>query len=278
MTDFAQDDFDRWLAANTAGGNTGEMDPALRLLGSLAEGTPVVLNSTLTGAHSQQALEKDAAYSSAPAGDPAIEALKQSPATGASMIMTLAQAQSGYNPSDPAQLGSASMFVAYVNQVLQCPLYSAAINDLIQLDLQGSWDKAIDQIVSYYVGIPQRDLDTIRQSLVTIAAAASSNPSTNQVTNLFAQTTLSAGDDIDAYLYQSNVVMRSTRHSGGKNQPDYTTNQTNMTLHRVQLRFDQANWPDQAANVYAATHQSLADWLAGGSTPTGDLPDNWAPR
>ncbi|WP_323769814.1 hypothetical protein [Antarctobacter sp.] len=278
MTDFQQDDFDTWLAANRPGSEKTEMDPLLRFMGALADGTPVVLNSTLTGANAQQAMEKDAAYSSAPPGPPAVEALKQSPATGASMIMTLAQEQSGYNPSDPAQLGSASMFMTYINQVLQCPLYSAVINDIVNLQLSGSWDHGIDQILGYYVGIPQRDLDAIRESLVTVAAAASSNPSTNQVTNLFAQATLSAGDTIDAYMYQSNVVMRSTRHSGGKNQPDYTTNQANMSLHRVQLRFDQANWPSQAENVYNATHQSLSDWLAGGSTPTGDLPDNWAPR
>lgn len=239
---------------------------------------PVVSNGILSGVGAQVALQRDAIYISAPSPDSALTALQQSPITGCSMLLTLAREKSGYDPTLPAQAGTLFKFFAYVNQILQCPLYAQVLNDHINPGFSGDWNNVINQIMGYYVGIADFDRNILRQSLVDVAAAASSSPSTNQVMNVFSQATINVAQDVMVYLYCTNVQMVTTVSSGGKNEPDRVNNQASLSLYRVQMRFDQYNWPAQAAAVYRETQQSLADWLAFGSTPVGALPSDWHPR
>lgn len=279
MSDFDQTAFDRWLVANSPGhgGARLPLSPQVASLAAALATTPVVIDSALTGAYAQQALEADNAYVHAPPSE-AVAKLQESPATGCSMLLTLAREQSGYDPASPAQLGSVQAFYDYVNQILLCPLFTTILNDHIEPRFSGGWSQVIDQIVGFYEGIPAREVDALRQSLTTIAAAASSNPSTNQTMNMFSQATLNVDEQIDVYVYHTFVQMVTNVHKGGKNEPDTVSNQAALSLYRVRLRFDSANWPPQAEKVHEQTEQSLSDWLANNSTPPGSLPPDWHPR
>ncbi|PWC40157.1 hypothetical protein [Azospirillum sp. TSO22-1] len=285
MTTFDQSAFHAWLRANSPSNGPLSLtdepvllaQQALTLLAAYPD-RPVVANGILSGCGAQSALRLDADYVHARPGNDAVAALQRSPVTGCSMLLTLAREKSGYDPSVPAQAGSLAMFFNYVNQILKCPLFSQVLNDHIAPTFSGDWNNTINQIIGYYVGIPDYDLSALRQSLVNVAAAASSNPSTNQTLNVFSQSTINVNADTRVYLYSTNVQMVTTVTSGGKHEPDRVSNQANLSLYRVQMRFDAAQWPAQAAAVYGETQQSLADWLAFGSTPSGSLPSDWHPR
>lgn len=280
MAEFDPDAFDRWLEANSPSGKTRttqEIKPKVAFTANALVATPVVSHSALTGWNAQQVLQLDRAYSNAQPSE-AVQKLEQSPATGCTMILTLAREQSGYDPTVPAQTGSVEKFLSYVNQVLLCPLFRTILNDHIQPGFSGDWNSVIEQIASYYVGIPDDDIYTLKQSLSAIAAAASSSPSTNQTMNMFSQATLNANSDIDVYMYHTFIQMKTTVHQGGKHEPDKVSNQASLSLYRVQLGFNSQEWPGQAEKVHEQTQQSLADWLANNSTPVGSLPTNWSPR
>jgi hypothetical protein len=193
------------------------------------------------------------------------------------MMLTMARQASGYDPNVPAQTSSVPDFLHYVNQVLLNPIFTTILNDTISPGLSGDWGTAINQIAGYYVGIPAGDIGVITQSLYGIAAAASSNPSTNQTMNMFSQATLNVDSTISVYMYHTCVQMITTVHKGGKHEPDTVSNQTSLSLNRVHLGFNSDQWAAQAANVYQSTQQSLTDWLANNSTPAGSLPANWHP-
>jgi hypothetical protein len=282
---FNQSAFDAWLEANARSSEPLSLEKGtvslvheVRSLLATSIDRPVVSNGILSGSGAQDALHRDAVYVNATPGNNSVAALRQSPVTGCSMLMTLARKKSGYDPSVPAQAGSLTMFFNYVNQILLCPLFSVVLNDHIAPAFSGDWNNAINQIMSYYVGIPESDLYVLRQSLVNVAAAASSNPSTNQTLNLFSQSTINVGAEVAVYLYCSNVQMVTNVSHGGKNQPDRVSNQANFSLYRIKLVFSSAQWPAQAPAVYAETQQSLADWLSFGSTRTGSLAADWHPQ
>jgi hypothetical protein len=267
-----QRSFDAWLADDAA--------PRLRLRSAALRmgsgGTPVVTHCALIGRKAGAALVADDAYAGAHAVEK-VARLADSPSTGAAMLMSLAMKASRFDPTTPGVAGSVEAFADYVYKITDCPLFFHAIIDHITPQLDGSWESIIDHIIGCYDDVGPEDIDDLRQSFRTIAAAASSNPATNQTTNLFCQSTLKVDDIIDVYLYHSEVKMVSTIHHGGKHEPDSLSNHADLDICRIQLRFDAAGWPAQAERVHQMTQQSLRQWLEGGSTPAGGLPANWSP-
>lgn len=282
MIGFKEEIFARWLKANSLGGTGMRTEEEQRKLassfgGEASAGEPVVLNSILVGSRAQEALQLDAAYSTA-LGSEAVAKLQESPATGCTMLLTLAREQSGYDPTLPAQAGSATKFLAYVQQVLVCPLFSVILNDHITPGFSGDWNSVIDQMVTYFPQIPEEDLTVLKNGLYEIAAAASSSPATNETLNMFSQATLIVDVEIDVCMYQTTVQMKTTVHTGGKHEPDTVSNQASLSLYRVHLRFNSAEWPGQAEDVHKQCQQSLDDWLANNATPVGSLSADWRPR
>lgn len=279
--------FRRWLAYNAAPGlhraEPGTAQTRLLQAVSLAVGEsalatlPVVAGGVLSGSGAASALQLDDAYTAA-SGPARSTALQQSPATGCAMLMTLARNKCGYDPSTPAVLGSAPAFLGYVNQILVCPLFSAALNDEVTPTFSGPWPQVIQQIAGYYVGLGASDLALVQQSLWNIAGAAASSPSTNQTVNVFSQSTLDVSGQISVFMYHTLVNMVTTVTPGGKHEPDTVANQAQLTLYRVKLQFDSQNWAAQADAVQQQTDASLRSWLGQCSTPQGGLPVNWLPH
>ncbi|MBN3845584.1 MULTISPECIES: hypothetical protein [Burkholderiaceae] len=252
--------------------------PHIESLVATANGQPVVSNGKLVGPNAQQVLNADQAVARARAsGQPQqLQAsLAASPATGCAMAMSLAQRASGFNPSSPAAAGNLNGFLAYVGQLLQCPLFSAQLKDEVTPNMSGDWNSVINQIVGYYVGIAAQDLQDIRAGLWSLAQAASSTPSTNETQNLFTQNTLNAGADLQVYLYQSFIDMRTDVQHGGKHSPDTVTNNASLQLWRTILRFDSQHWPAYAPVIMSQTDATLQSWLNDTTTPQGPVKVNW---
>ncbi|WP_027820911.1 hypothetical protein [Paraburkholderia bannensis] len=287
--------FQQWVVRNR---HPREADPARAIAGAIAvaspqllvtqahierlvagaNGQPVVSNGKLVGPNARQALAADLAVCHARAGsDKSLQqaSLAASPATGCAMVMSLAQRASGFNPSSPAAAGNLNGFLAYVSQLLQCPLFSAELKDEVAPNMSGDWNSVINQIVGYYAGIADQDTQDIRAGLWSLAQAASSTPSTNETQNLFTQNTLNAGTDLRVYLYQSYIDMRTDVEHGGKHSPDTVTNNASLQLWRTILRFDSQRWPAYAPLIANETDASLQSWLNDTTTPQGPVKVNW---
>jgi hypothetical protein len=240
---------------------------------------PVVANSRLVGTDATAALTADAEYVSirnSGNSEAAQEKLATSPVTGCAMIMSLAQSASGYNPAAPSADGNLAGFLAYVQQLIQCPAFNVETNDRINIDWSTDWGTIVNNITAYYVGIPEDDLATIRNSLWTIANAAASSPNTNESDNLFVQSTINASGAIHVYIYKSFVLMRRDVSKGsGKNAPTISKNQAHFELYRTVLNLDTGKWPQYSRVIMPKTNASLSSWLEDNSTPKGKVPVNW---
>jgi hypothetical protein len=266
--------------ANTVGGPGFDDGGLMRdpELAAAAPGQPVVSNGKLVGPNAQAALNQDWVIQQARASgnsDQLHQALQAGPATGCAMVLTLAMQASGFNPADPANAGNFNGFQNYSSEVLQCPVFSQMIRDAVQPGMSGDWGSVVNQILSLYVGIAPNDLQHIQSGLMSMAQAASSNPSTVQTQNLFVQNTLNAGNQLIVYMYQSVVRMVTNVQSGGKHSPDTVTNNAGMQLFRTVLAFNTGAWPAYAHVIMDKTTASLNDWLNNTTTPQGTIPVNW---
>jgi len=269
--------FSAWLKTNSK--HSPPLRPELIHASHLAvdPNRPVITNGILAGTQAAQALQADRAYVAAPPAAK-IEALKVAPATGCAMLLTLAREKSGYNPLEPAGPDSEGKFMRYIYQIIVCPLFRKDIDDRITDVFGGDWNEVIERIISLYVGLAEQDRAILRTSLRSVAAAASSSPSTTEEICTFFQSTIDSSNTISTFLYYMNVKMVTYVDHGGKNEPDRVRNQADLVLHRVKMAFDAGQWAGQAQNVYRETQSSLSDWLANNSTPTGALPRDWHPR
>lgn len=269
--------FDAWLKTNAK--RSPPLRPDLTHVPHLAldPNRPVITNGILAGTQAERALQADRAYMAAPAAEK-VEALKVAPATGCSMLLTLAREKAGYNPLEPAGPDSELKFMRYIYQIIVCPLFRKDIDDRITNVFDGDWNTVIEKIVSLYDGLPEQDKALLRKSLLSVAAAASSNPSTTEEICTFFQSTIDASTVIGTFLYYMNVKMVTYVDHGGKNEPDRVRNQADLVLHRVKMSFDAGQWAGQAQNVYRETQSSLSDWLANNSSPNGTMPRDWHPR
>ncbi len=212
---------------------------------------------SVTGSSTSHAMSLDAAYRQSGS----LADLQASPATGAAQLMTLAMQASGYDPSNPAAVGSATVFNRYVADVLRCPLFWTILNDTVSPSFSGSWPSIVGQMASYFEGIAASELSILEASMLRLGNAASSTPSTWDSLNLMAQSAINVeGSTIDAFIYQTSIQMITTVHKGGKHEPDTVSNQAYMGLHRVKLGFDTARWAAQAAVVQRETSSSLKSW------------------
>lgn len=278
------EEFEQWVERNATPSQeraaTELSSRALTALALSATSQPVVANSKLTGPDAQQVLQADQAYILARnANDPVLaeQKLAASPATGCAMCLSLAQIAAGYNPADPSAAGNLAGFLAYVQEIMRCPIFVTTLNDTVDIAWQSDWNSIVNAIASYYVGISDDEKATIGNSLWTLARAAASNPNTNQTDNLFVQSTLNSDSgNLGVYIYKSSVLVREERHRGsGKNAPTRTADTASLTLYRTVLSFQTAGWPAYSKIIMPKTNASLSSWLTDNSTPQGTVPVDW---
>lgn len=240
---------------------------------------PVVCNSRLVGSNASNALNADSQYINLKAtGQAALaqEILVQSPATVLAMILALTQQKTGFNPSDPTQVGNMNDYLRYINELFQCPVLVNEINDQINCSYGSDWASTINLILGYYTGIQPADLNTMSDSLWAIARAASSCPNTNETMNLFVQNALNVEDGCKIYMYKTFVEMVEERYKGsGKNAPVYTTDRTNFTLYRTVFHLNYEDLASYAAYLMGQTDANLHSWLSDNSAPMGTQAVNW---
>jgi hypothetical protein len=274
------DSFEQWVEnLSQAPRQLAPEHPVMILQSSSSNSCPVCVNVKVVGSQTTQAFEADKLYENCRNGGNSSAALKQlalSPATGCAMVMNLAQQASGFNPATPAQSGSLSGFLNYIQQLINCPVMETKLSDQVNIQLQSNWSNNVSAIMSYYQGISPDQLASIESGLWTVARAAASNANTNETDNLFVQSALNIDGTIKVYIYKSYVCMREDRHTGsGKNAPTITTNQASLKLYRTILKFDSSRWPEYAHIIMPKTNASLSSWLSDNSTPSGTVPVNW---
>jgi hypothetical protein len=281
--------FTRWVERNTdprkrsaqAGGgpvvSNSQLLGAAAALAAQAGGGPVVSNSQLMGSRCQDALAADRRVQAARkvSNQAALETLTLSPATGCAMTMNLAIQASGYNPAAATAAGNRAGFLSYVDQLLQCPAFSVRLRDQVNPGMSGDWGAVISQIASFYVGISGDDLNHIRNSLYALAQAASSTPGANETMTLFVQCALNVSDDLNVYMYWSQVQMVTHVDHGGKHSPDTVTNNASLSLNRNVLAFNSRAWATYAPIIFPQTTASLESWLNDTTTPQGPVPVKW---
>lgn len=193
------------------------------------------------------------------------EALISNPILGATSVLSLAMASSGYNPLLPDTGGNAEAFSRYSKKIIDAPFFHVNMADKKELvQKTKDWDKLIGDIIELFDGITGEDRTRIINGLKKLAHSATSTKDEKQVTNLFCQQVLSVdtASKVTVGIYNSRVEM--VMHDG-----KHTTRQGNFTINRVLLTFDTGSWPIFAGKVAAKKCTSVTEWLESADTLGG---------
>jgi hypothetical protein len=205
--------------------------------------------------------------------NPFVQAFVKAPAAGATTMLDMARLSAGFNPLDPKNANNVSAFTAYLNEVSRNPMFFLEMVDRRTLSIQESdFNKLISGIADLFEGLSREDLVKIKESLTSLAQAATSTKDVRQNTDLFAQSAVKVENgSTRLYIYYSSVAM--IEHQGKS-----TTQQTDYTVMRTRLRFQHEFWNEVTAGAVAQRHfKDLSDWVEGNATKPGDDQPNGQP-
>ena len=259
-----------------------EKNPSSSLQGNCLEShPPVVSGSTVVGSGTQDALDKDKAFSALlppPGADEPLtmekynELLKiftDNPATGCTTVMDMARIAAGFNPLSPELESNQKAFDDYVTRIMRAPFFF--LNTSSRTDYQRgekNWDVVINSIVDLYEGIESQSKQEIKKSLISMARAATSRTNTRQTKNLFAQSTIDLEEEIQVYIYSSTISLEESERKGS------TSKQTDIAIIKARLTFYKNLWPSYAQTVMNRHVKLVNDWLDENTTKPGIQPIN----
>ena len=198
--------------------------------------------------------------------NPFVEAFVKAPAAGATTMLDMARISTGFDPLDPALDENVAAYQAYINEVLNNPMFHLEMADKRTLQVkEQDFNKLIRDIADLFDGIKEEDEAKIKDGLTRLAEAATTTKDVRQSTDLFVQNAVQVDDgDIKIYIYYSTVTM--IVHDGKS-----TTKQTDYTVMRTRLKFQTEFWNEFTAGAIAQRHfKDLGDWLDGNTTRSGD--------
>jgi len=243
---------------------------------------PVFSHCTVVGNQAQQTLDRDNKIRSAIADHGKNIYLKQvttllrsHPAAGCTTVMDMARISSGFNPLIPLESGNYQAYLLYIKLLATLPLFEL-VEDSTQTFPQkaADWDNVIKDIVNLYEGISETDQQLIKQSWIRLVDAVTSHANTRQSENLLVQNILELTNEIHVYIQYSSVtfeVVDKVVHSG-KSVKHYYSQNYDLALHRIKLRFKTELWPDSVELVISKHRELVNDWLDGNTTKPGDDP------
>lgn len=189
----------------------------------------------------------------------AIDAMLSHPATGLMHISDMSRIVSGWNPASLDNTGANSArYNDYIARLLKMPLLTLDYSEHQRVVRQSSdWNELIDGIADLFTGIQAQDKDQIRNSLTSLAKAASSKMSTDERTDLFCQSALNTGNDIyQLFLYSSNVTFHEEKGKG------FDTKQSTFEVQKLRLTLKYDLWTrDFVSRLIGKTSDSLDDWI-----------------
>ncbi|NEO43356.1 MAG: hypothetical protein F6K55_04190 [Moorea sp. SIO4A3] len=235
---------------------------------------PVVSGGAVTGDGLQDALDKDKAFQGfmPPAGenptmdqyDNLLAIFRSNPGTGCTTVMDMARIAAGFNPLNPDLKDNEKAFDDYVGRIMSAPFFF--LNDSSRTEYhrgEKSWNLAVNDIVNLYEGIEKNSKDQIRKSIINMTQAAASRKNTRQTKSLFAQSTLNLENEIQVYIYSSNISL--IENKGRKS----TSRQTDISIVKARLTFYKNLWPSYAQIVMNRHVKMIDAWVKDNTTQPG---------
>jgi hypothetical protein len=250
---------DHWVAAEPA---------SEHVLTAGAKLTPVVSAALLTGPKRAEALARAARIKSASPAEQ-VQLLKDDMVTGCATILNFSRTKSGFDPSKINDPKGKEKFAAYLSKVQSAPFFFLEFARSVSVSNKSkNWDQLIDAIADTFTGIAEENKAAVVKSLGSLAKVAASTEETKQTEDMFVQSVLYAGEEVDIYLYSSHVEMESHTEKGS------TSKQSLFEVKTLKLRLLRGLWPTVSDRVAKLGIKAADDWENGETTGQGGLRHN----
>lgn len=233
-----------------------------------APATPVVCAAAVLGPKLAAARANYAKYKSAPA--PLKEqAFKECLAEGASNVLNFAARLTGYIPGDLKDPLAKEKFEAYLKKVKTAPFFTTLLSRDVEVKNKSKdYNALIDAIADTFVGMAKEDKEGVISSLGKLAKIAASTKETKQTEDIFSQSTIYVGDEIELFLYKSHVEMQSDEEKGS------TTSQSLFQISTLKIRLLQGVFTRNSEKIRKEADDSVDEWGVKNTAKEGDLKTN----
>lgn len=189
--------------------------------------------------------------------------------TGCSTILNYARSKSGFDPSKINDPRGKEKFTAYLSKVQSAPFFFLEFARSVTVSNKSkNWDQLIDAIADTFTGIAEENKTAVIKSLGSLAKVAASTEDTKQTEDMFVQSVLYAGEEIDIYLYSSHVEMEAHKEKGS------TSKQSLFEVKTMKLRLLRGLWPSVADRVANLGVKAVDDWEKDETSGQGSLKHN----
>ncbi len=230
--------------------------------------TPVVSAALLAGPKRGEALARATKIKSASPSEQA-KLLKDDMVSGCSTILNFARKKSGFDPAKINDPSGKEKFAAYLSKVQAAPFFFLQFARAVSVSNKSkNWDQLIDAIADTFTGIAEENKAAVVKSLGSLAKVAASTEDTKQTEDMFVQSVLYAGEEIEIYLYSSHVEMESHKEKGS------TSKQSLFEVKTMKLRLLKELWPTVSDRVAGWGVKAVDDWENEDTTRQGGLTHN----
>ena len=233
-----------------------------------APATPVVCTAAVLGPKLAAARATYAKYKAAPA--PLKEStFKECLSEGAANILNIAAKRTKYIPGNITDPLAKEKFEAYLNKVQTAPYSTTLLSRTVKVENQSKdFNALIDAVADTFVGIADEDKKGVINSLGKLAKIAASTKETKQTEDLFLQSTLYVGDEIEVFIYNSHVEMKSDESKGS------TTSQSLFLVRTLKIRLLKGVFTRNSEKIRQETDKGTDEWGEDNSSPEGNLKTN----
>lgn len=233
-----------------------------------APSTPVVSSAAVLGPKLAAARATYARYKSAPV--PLKEStFKECLAEGAANILNIAAKRTHYIPGNITDPLAKEKFEAYLNKVQTAPYFTTLLSRTVEVTNKSKdFNALIDAVADTFVGIADEDKKGVINSLGKLAKIAASTKETRQTEDLFLQSTIYVDNEIDLFIYNSHVEMKSDEEKGS------TTSQSLFRIRTLKIRLLKGVFTRNSEKIRQETDQSADEWGEDNDSEEGGLKTN----
>jgi hypothetical protein len=250
---------DAWL-------NEAPYQPTLKAID--APYTPIVSSAAVLGPKLSAARTTYAKYKSAPTSQQ--ETLfKECFAEGAANILNFAAKFTDYIPGDITDPRAPEKFDAYLKKVKTAPYFNTLLSRTVELTNKSKdFNALIDAVADTFVGIAEEDKKGVVNSLGKLAKLAASTKETKQTEDLFLQSTIYVGEEIELFIYNSHVEMQSDEGKGS------TSSQSLFIIRTLKVRLLKGVFARNSEKIRIVTDESVDEWGDKNQSKEGALTSN----
>jgi hypothetical protein len=233
-----------------------------------AVANPVVAAATVVGPRLAAARATYAKYKAAPA--PLKEStFKECLAEGAANILNIAAKRTKFIPGKTTDPLAKEKLEAYISKVQTAPYYTTLLSRTVEVTNKSKdFNALIDAVADTFVGIAEEDKKGVINSLGKLAKIAASTKETKQTEDIFLQSTIYVGDEIEVFIYNSHVEMQSDEEKGS------TTSQSLFRVRTLKVRLLKGVFTRNSEKIRVETDAGTDEWGEDNTTPEGTLKTN----